>query len=71
MDDFWYYEPKASTQLLTTFYDTGRVDTSRYTPNRVSFTTSPSQTAQTAIAKDLLADNDRLRSSWLPCGCSG
>ena len=53
-DDFWYYEPKASTQLLTTFYATGRVDTSRYTPNRVSFATSPTQTAQTAIAKDLL-----------------
>ena len=54
-EDFWYYEPKASTQLLTTFYNTGRVDTSRYTPNEVSFATSPTQTAQTAIAKDLLA----------------
>ena len=54
-EDFWYYEPKASTRLLTTFFDTGRVDTSGYTPNRVSFATSPTQTAQTAIAKDLLA----------------
>jgi pimeloyl-ACP methyl ester carboxylesterase len=54
-DDFWYYEPKASTQLLTKFYATGQVDTSRYTPNVVSFATSPTQTAQTAIAKDLLA----------------
>ena len=51
-DDFWYYEPSASTQLLTTFYDTGRVDTSRYTPNKVSFATSPTQAA---IAKDILA----------------
>ena len=51
-EDFWYYEPKASTQLLTTFFDTGRVDTSRYTPNRVSFAT-PS--TQAGIAKDLLA----------------
>jgi pimeloyl-ACP methyl ester carboxylesterase len=51
-DDFESYEPSASTQLLTTFYATGRVDTSRYTPNRVSFTTSQTQTA---IAKDLLA----------------
>jgi pimeloyl-ACP methyl ester carboxylesterase len=50
-EDFWYYEPKASTQLLTTFYATGQVDTSRYTPNAVSFTTPQSQTA---IAKDLL-----------------
>jgi hypothetical protein len=54
VDDFESYEPKASTQLLTTFYATGRVDTSRYTPNVVSFATSPTQTAQTAIAKDLL-----------------
>jgi hypothetical protein len=51
-EDFWYYEPKAGTQLLTSFYATGRVDTSRYTPNRVSFATSPTQAA---IAKDLLA----------------
>ena len=51
-DDFWYYEPSASTRLLTSFYDTGRVDTSRYTPNVVSFTTS---SMQTAIAKDILA----------------
>ena len=51
-EDFWYYEPKASTQLLTTFYATGQVDTSRYTPNKVSFAT-PS--TQAGIAKDLLA----------------
>ena len=51
VDDFDSYEPSASTQLLTTFYATGRVDTSRYTPNVVSFTTPQSQTA---IAKDIL-----------------
>ncbi|MFZ0667854.1 MAG: alpha/beta fold hydrolase, partial [Acidimicrobiales bacterium] len=51
VDDFWYYEPKSSTQLLTKFYATGQVDTSRYTPNVVSFTTPQSQTG---IAKDLL-----------------
>jgi pimeloyl-ACP methyl ester carboxylesterase len=50
--DFWAYEPSASTQLLTSFYDTGRVDTSRYTQHVVSFATSPTQAA---IAKDLLA----------------
>ena len=50
-DDFDSYEPSASTQLLTTFYATGRVDTSRYTPNKVSFA-PPS--AQTSIAKDIL-----------------
>jgi pimeloyl-ACP methyl ester carboxylesterase len=52
VDDFDAYEPSASTQLLTTFYATGQVDTSRYTPNVVSFTTS---STQTAIAKDSLA----------------
>ena len=51
VDDFFSYEPSASTQLLTTFYATGQVDTSRYTPNVVSFTTSPTQAA---IAKDIL-----------------
>ncbi|MGA2012288.1 MAG: hypothetical protein ABSH51_17435 [Solirubrobacteraceae bacterium] len=51
MDDFWYYEPKASTPLLTKFYATGQFDTSRYTPKVVSFVT-PS--TQTGIAKDLL-----------------
>ena len=39
VDDFDAYEPNASTQLLTTFYATGQVDTSRYTPNEVSFAT--------------------------------
>ena len=51
-DDFFAYEPSASTQLLTTFYATGRVDTSRYTPNVVSFTTSPTDAG---IAIDALA----------------
>jgi pimeloyl-ACP methyl ester carboxylesterase len=50
--DFWHYEPSASTQLLTTFYDTGRADTSRYTHHAVSFATA---VTQTAIAKYLLA----------------
>ena len=52
VDDFDSYEPSASTQLLTTFYATGRVDTSRYTPNKVSFTTSSS------------ADIDSQRHPW-------
>ena len=50
--DFWHYEPAVGTQLLTTFYDTGRVDASRYTRNTISFT--PPVT-QTAIARYLLA----------------
>jgi pimeloyl-ACP methyl ester carboxylesterase len=52
VDDFWAYEPGASTQLLARFYDTGQVDTSRYTQHVVSFATP---VTQTAIAKDLLA----------------
>ena len=51
VDDFWPYEPSASTQLLTTFYATGQVDTSRYTPNKVTFTPP---TTQTSVAKDIL-----------------
>jgi len=52
VDDFDAYEPSASTQLLTTFYGTGQVDTSRYTPNEVSFATPDTQAA---IAKKILA----------------
>ncbi len=52
VDDFFSYEPSASTQLLTTFYATGQVDTSRYTPNVVSFTTVGN--TQASIAKDIL-----------------
>ena len=51
VDDFWPYEPSASTQLLARFYDTGQVDTSRYTPNKVSFTPP---TTQTSVARDIL-----------------
>ena len=39
-DDFWAYEPDASTRLIDTFLDTGRVDTSLYTDNRLEFTSS-------------------------------
>ena len=62
-EDFWSYEPSASTQLLTTFYNTGRVDTSRYTPNKVSFTTS---SRQTAVAKDIVGTVTRPRRPGCP-----
>jgi pimeloyl-ACP methyl ester carboxylesterase len=39
-DDFWAYEPDASTRLIDTFLDSGRVDTSLYTDNRLDFTPS-------------------------------
>ena len=51
-DDIWAYEPPASTHLINTFFDSGRVDTSLYTPNRIDFTPS---TSQGKIAKIVLA----------------
>jgi pimeloyl-ACP methyl ester carboxylesterase len=41
-DDFWAYEPAASKRLVNRFLDSGRVDTSLYTDNRVDFTPSTS-----------------------------
>jgi pimeloyl-ACP methyl ester carboxylesterase len=51
-DDFWEYEPAAAKRLVGTFLDTGRVDPSLYTPNRIDFTPSVSHGT---IAKILLA----------------
>ena len=42
-DDFWAYEPAASGHLVNTFFDSGRVDASRYTPNRIDFAPGTSQ----------------------------
>src|SRR5580704_10205517 len=50
-DDFWPYEPAAGTRLINTYLNTGKVDTSLYTHNKVDF--SPSQ-SQGAFAKDIL-----------------
>jgi pimeloyl-ACP methyl ester carboxylesterase len=44
-DSFWSYEPGASTRLLTTYFDTGRVDTSLYTRPHLDLTPSLTQTA--------------------------
>lgn len=51
-DDFWSYRPAAGSRLINTFFDTGKVDESRYTHRTIDFT--PSFT-QTAIAKIILA----------------
>jgi pimeloyl-ACP methyl ester carboxylesterase len=48
--DFWTYQPKASTRLVSAFFAGGRVDDSLYTQQRVDFT--PAVT-QTAIAKGM------------------
>jgi pimeloyl-ACP methyl ester carboxylesterase len=39
-EDFWAYEEEASTRLIGTFLDSGRVDTSLYTENRLDLTPS-------------------------------
>src|SRR5262245_31743330 len=51
-EDFWVYQPLAAERLLNTYLDTGRVDASLYTANRIDFT--PSVTLGT-IAKIILA----------------
>lgn len=42
---FWTEQPKAGTQLVNAFLDSGRVDRSLYTPERVDFTPDVTQTA--------------------------
>jgi len=49
--DFWNFDQSAGTHLLTTFYATGKADTSGYTQHRISFNTA----TFTAMAKYLLA----------------
>jgi pimeloyl-ACP methyl ester carboxylesterase len=51
-DDFWTYQPKASTRLIDTYFDSGRVDTSLYKRTPVDFTPSMSQGS---IAKIVVA----------------
>jgi pimeloyl-ACP methyl ester carboxylesterase len=41
-EDFWAYEPTASTRLIEAYLGSGRVDTSLYTTNRIDFTPSMS-----------------------------
>jgi RND superfamily putative drug exporter len=37
-EDFWAYQPAAGKRLINRFLESGRVDTSRYTPARIDFT---------------------------------
>jgi pimeloyl-ACP methyl ester carboxylesterase len=68
-DDFWAYQPTASKHLINTFLDSGRGDTSLYTPNRVNFMPG---TTQGTIAKIIfavmagLAALTALSMLWLP-----
>jgi pimeloyl-ACP methyl ester carboxylesterase len=49
---FWNYQPQAGTRLINTYLDTGRVDTSLYTPAKVDFTP---RTTFPALAKEIVA----------------
>ena len=40
-DDFWSYEPEASSRLINTYLDSGRVDTSLYTRRPASTSRRP------------------------------
>jgi pimeloyl-ACP methyl ester carboxylesterase len=68
-DDFWAYQPKASTRLINTYLDSGRVDTSLYTDKPVDFTPAMSQgsIAKITLAVMLsLAALTVLSLLWLP-----
>ena len=47
---FWTEQPEASSHLINTFLDSGRVDQSLYKPTRVDFTP---EVTQTALAKGI------------------
>ena len=51
-DDFWDYQPKASSHLVNTYLDRGQVDTSLYAAEHLEL---EPDFAQTTIAKILLA----------------
>lgn len=52
-EDFWEYQPEASTRLLTSFFETGEVDDSLYTVQAIDFDVGTS--THPTIAKILLA----------------
>ena len=53
-DDFWAYQAAASTRLLDTYLDTGKVDTSLYTRNEIDFSPSFSHGAIAEIILGVL-----------------
>jgi pimeloyl-ACP methyl ester carboxylesterase len=48
--DFWSYQPEASSRMINTFFDSGTVDDTGYRPATVDFTP---KVTQTAIAKGI------------------
>jgi len=68
-DDFWAYEPAASKRLVNRFLESGRVDTSFYTPNRVDFTPTLGQGGIATIVAGVmvgLAALTVLSLLWMP-----
>ncbi len=67
--DFWTQQPNASTRLINTYFDSGEVDDSLYTPTAIDFT--PGVT-HTALAKGIactmmgLAILTVLSLLWMP-----
>ena len=48
-EDFWAYQPAASTRLIETFLESGRVDASLYSENRLDLTPSVTHGAMAKI----------------------
>lgn len=68
-NDFWTYQPAASTRLINTFFDSGRVDTKLYTHNSVDFTPSMGHGAIAKIVLGVmlgLAGLAALSLLWMP-----
>ena len=68
-DDFWVYQPTASSHLINIYFDTGRVDTSLYKQTQVDFTPSMSHGAIAKITLGVmlgLAALTVLSLLWMP-----
>jgi hypothetical protein len=71
--DFWTYQPEASSRLINTFFDSGRVDDSLYEPQRVDFRP---EVTQTALAKGIAGSMVSLplltvaSLAWMARGCT-
>lgn len=73
-DDFWSYQPKASSRLITVFLDTGKVDDSLYTQRTVDFSPPVSQATVAKIALGTMvgfAAVALLSLLWLPLRAHG
>ena len=70
-DDFWAYEPDASTRLIDSYLDNGRVDTSRYTTNQLDFTPSTPTQARSPRSSSASSSASPASSSSLSSGSHG